>query len=195
MKLYLKGIVSLALATIVLVSASGLQAHCEVPCGIYGDSTRFVLLKEHITTMEKSINQINALKSESNVNHNQLHRWISNKEVHADKFGDIVTQYFMRQRIKTAKTAGKIGNFDNSYVQKLVLLHEMYVYSMKVKQSLSLGHIATLKMLVNRFESLYMGPKKAAHPTTGTTKINTAVKCPFTHGSGKTCNDNYHGKH
>ena len=160
-KMYLKSFVSLALVAIVLISGSGLYAHCEVPCGIYGDSTRFELLKEHITTMEKSINQIVALQGEADINHNQLHRWITNKEVHADKFGEIVTQYFMRQRIKPAQTAGKIGNFDNAYVQKLVLLHEMYVYSMKVKQSLNLGHIATLKMVVNRFETLYMGPKKA----------------------------------
>ena len=125
------------------------------------------------------------------INHNQLHRWITNKEIHADKFGNIVTQYFMRQRIKPAKTAGKIGNFDDTYVQKLVLLHELYVYSMKVKQTLNLRHIATLRMVLSRFESLYMGPKKVCHPTHGTAKTGGAVKCPFTHGSGKTTN--HHG--
>jgi nickel superoxide dismutase len=155
-KIYLKTIVLIALLTVLMTSATDLYAHCEVPCGIYGDSTRFALLKEHIDTMEKSINQIKTLQTETPINFNQLNRWITNKELHADKFGEIVTQYFMRQRIKTSETAGKLGNYDKEYVQKLVLLHEMYVYSMKVKQSLDLSNIETLKMVLKRFESLYM---------------------------------------
>jgi nickel superoxide dismutase len=36
-------------------------AHCEVPCGIYDDSVRVALIYEHITTIEKAINNINKL--------------------------------------------------------------------------------------------------------------------------------------
>ena len=30
-----------------------LAAHCEIPCGIYEDSVRINLIRDHITTMEK----------------------------------------------------------------------------------------------------------------------------------------------
>ena len=142
-------------AVLILANTGILMAHCEIPCGIYGDSTRFTLLKEHIATMEKSINQIEELSKTTPSNPNQLYRWVMNKEEHADKFGDIITQYFMRQRIHPAKTAGKLGNYDPEYVQKLVLLHELYVYSMKVKQSTDKSNIETLKMVLKRFETLY----------------------------------------
>ena len=40
-----------------VLSLSSLQskAHCEIPCGIYGDSVRIALIYEHITTVEKSM--------------------------------------------------------------------------------------------------------------------------------------------
>ncbi|MEM8908198.1 MAG: superoxide dismutase [Ni], partial [Bacteroidota bacterium] len=56
------------------------EDHCEVPCGIYGDSLRVALISEHIRTIEKASNQINKLSKESNPNYNQLIRWVVNKE-------------------------------------------------------------------------------------------------------------------
>ena len=41
------------------------SAHCQIPCGIYGDQTRFVTLYEHITTIEKSMNQIDELSQDA----------------------------------------------------------------------------------------------------------------------------------
>ena len=40
-------------------------AHCEIPCGIYGDEGRFDALLENATTIEKSMNEINKLSGES----------------------------------------------------------------------------------------------------------------------------------
>ena len=74
-------------------------AHCEIPCGIYGDEGRFALLLENATTIEKSMNEINKLSGESEKNNNQIVRWVVNKEHHADQIRDIVAQYFLAQRI------------------------------------------------------------------------------------------------
>jgi nickel superoxide dismutase len=145
----------LVLGFVAFTQAPALMAHCEIPCGIYDDPARFTELREHITTIEKSIKKIVEISQSEHPDHNQLHRWVMNKEDHAEKFGNIVTAYFMRQRIKPSKTPGKIGNFNTEYVQKLVLLHELYVYSMKVKQSTDLNHIATLRRVLKRFETLY----------------------------------------
>ena len=40
---------------------STIYGHCEIPCGIYDDSLRVAMIKEHINTVEKSMKQINLL--------------------------------------------------------------------------------------------------------------------------------------
>ena len=45
-----------------MVPAS-VQAHCQIPCGIYGDEMRFQMLEEHITTIEKSMKLIGELSA------------------------------------------------------------------------------------------------------------------------------------
>ena len=84
----------------LLAMSPTLLAHCEIPCGIYGDQLRFELWHENITTVEKSMNQIVKLSGEATLNYNQIIRWISNKEKHADDIREIAIQYFLTQRVK-----------------------------------------------------------------------------------------------
>ena len=49
-------VLSTALTSLVL--ATGALAHCEIPCGIYGDEARFGAIQENITTIEKSMTQL-----------------------------------------------------------------------------------------------------------------------------------------
>ena len=136
----------LFLMAMVVLGPSFVAAHCEIPCGIYDDSLRIKLLDEHVSTIEKSMNQILGLSGQTPMNHNQLARWVMNKEDHAKAFQDIVTQYFMTQRIK----------FDTpKYEQKVTLLHKMLVYAMKCKQTTDLKHIETLRSLIKEFSNLY----------------------------------------
>jgi len=150
----LAAIVFLAGVTPVVLS------HCEIPCGIYGDPARLDMLAEHITTIEKSMKQISMLSEGGAKNANQLVRWINNKEKHADAYTEIVTQYFMTQRIKPAAKGS--GAAHETYVNKLTLLHRMMVASMKCKQTTDLEHVATLRSLLGEFRVAYLGPK-AAH--------------------------------
>ncbi|MBI4721018.1 MAG: superoxide dismutase [Chitinivibrionia bacterium] len=136
-------------------------AHCEIPCGIYGDQMRIEMLKEHITTIEKSMAMIVQLSAESPVNYNQLVRWINNKDEHADQFQHIVSQYFMTQRIKPADPQDESA-YKRSAAQ-LVCLHQMLVYAMKCKQSTDAGHIQTLRGLVDTFSGLYFTESDKEH--------------------------------
>ena len=79
---------------------SNAGAHCEIPCGIYDDQLRAKLIAEHATTIEKSMKQIIELSKAKPLNYNQLIRWVSNKEAHATKIQNIISQYFLTQRIK-----------------------------------------------------------------------------------------------
>lgn len=128
-------------------------AHCEIPCGIYADSVRITLIKEHITTIEKSMNQIEEISQSSKPNYNQLVRWVNNKEEHAMKIQEIVSQYFLHQRIKIVDETQKEAY--EKYQKNLGLLHKMLVYSMKCKQTTDLAFIQNLRTTVADFEKAY----------------------------------------
>ena len=145
MSRYLARVLSLVLlGNLLLVSLAA--AHCEIPCGIYDDEMRIEMLREHITTIEKSMNQVILLEKDANRKANQLTRWVMNKEQHADELQEIVSQYFMTQRLKPDA---------KDYASKLQLLHEMLLAGMKSKQTTDLGQVKRLRELVDLFEKAY----------------------------------------
>ena len=102
------------------------------------------------------MNQIITLGAAETVDYNQLVRWVSNKEAHAQEIQDIVTAYFMAQRIKPPKDHGDESAV-NEYMHKLALLHAIQIHAMKAKQSTDLEEIETLRKLVAKFRSAYFG--------------------------------------
>ncbi|MHC4123595.1 MAG: superoxide dismutase [Ni] [Planctomycetota bacterium] len=146
---------------LVTVFASMVYSHCQLPCGIYSDSTRFDILAEHITTIEKSMNLITELTKQDKMNMNQIVRWVQNKENHSDEFSHIVTYYFMAQRIKPIDKAE--GPAYEKYIKKLTLLHEMLVYSMKAKQTTDLSNVEKLKTLLTEFKKAYFDSQSHQH--------------------------------
>ena len=137
-------------ASVVFFTAPNVAAHCEIPCGIYDDEMRINMIGEHINTIEKSMKEIMNLGAQNQINYNQLIRWVSNKEDHANEIQEIVGQYFMTQRIKADA---------KNYSQKLALLHKMLIYSMNCKQTTDLSHITTLRSLLKEFQTLYFEQK------------------------------------
>ena len=102
------------------------------------------------------MNQIITLGAAENVDYNQLVRWVSNKEAHAQEIQDIVTAYFMAQRIKPPKDHGDESAV-NEYMHKLALLHHIQIHAMKAKQSTDLEQIKTLREMVAKFRTAYFG--------------------------------------
>jgi nickel superoxide dismutase len=123
-------------------------AHCEIPCGIYDDEMRISIIAEHITTIERSMKQIVDLEKAQPINYNQLVRWVMNKEAHANKVQEIVTQYFMTQRIKPDH---------KNYEKKLIVLQKMLISAMNCKQTTRLSDSSALRSLLKEFHDLYFG--------------------------------------
>ncbi|MFC1526605.1 superoxide dismutase [Ni] [Candidatus Latescibacterota bacterium] len=147
------------LRTLVALSAVALwwqsapaDAHCEIPCGIYGDDLRFSMIMEDIETIEKSMTKIAELSAEMS-DLNQLARWVNNKEHHADHIREIVTQYFMTQRVKLPDESDAAAV--EAYRSKLAMLHKMLVYAMKCKQTTDLAHARTLHDVTHEFKAAY----------------------------------------
>jgi nickel superoxide dismutase len=150
---------SLYVWSLMLVAGTAL-GHCQIPCGIYGDATRITILHEHVTTIEKSMKLIGNLSGEKQPDNNQIVRWVVNKEEHADKIAHIATQYFLAQRTKPVSKDDKKAYTE--YSDKLAVLHEIIVASMKSKQSLDSANAAKLHALVDKLAALY-GIKQHKH--------------------------------
>ena len=97
------------------------------------------------------------LSQEGEKNYNQLVRWITNKEEHAQKIQEIVNQYFLTQRVKPVEPE-KAEEYAK-YVKQVTLLHQMLVSAMKTKQTTDLAHVEKFRALLLDFELTYFGPE------------------------------------
>ncbi len=144
----------LLVSLIVLTSATAIVlAHCQIPCGIYNDSVRFSLMREHVTTIEKSMKEIIHISEGDHSHNNQLVRWVMNKDNHANELSEIATYYFMAQRVKPVQEDKKAEY--EKYIKQITILHQIVVESMKAKQTTDLEICGKLKTLINQFETIY----------------------------------------
>ena len=152
----------------VLVALAGLLAfagpalsHCEIPCGIYGDAMRIHMMKEDMTTVDKSMKMIRTLGAEEQSDWNQLVRRVKNKEEHAGKIQHVVTQYWMTQRVKVPKDGEATPK--ETYEKQLTLLHKLLVTAMKMKQTTDQAHVDAARKLVDEFAATYFSPEDLKH--------------------------------
>ena len=156
-----KSILLIVLTAAFISLSSSLQAHCQIPCGIFNDHLRVKLMSEHVTTIEKSMKFIDKLSKDPASNMNQIVRWVNNKNDHADELTEIVTYYFLAQRIKIIDSSDKAAFAD--YQQKLSLLHQIMVYSMKAKQTTDLQNTDKLRTLIADFDKAYFNERDKKH--------------------------------
>ncbi len=132
-----------------------LFAHCQIPCGIYSDSAKIMQIQEDLDTIEKAMEQIVKLSSKNDPQSlNQVIRWTSAKETHAQNIQVIVTEYFMTQRLR-----------ENSkdYLKKLKTLHLLLVSSMKCKQSVELENVKNSRASLETFVKLFFTKEDIKH--------------------------------
>ena len=137
----------------ILLTASSAGAHCQVPCGIYGDELKFSELEQHIQTINKAGAQIRSISSKSPLSaqeQQQIVRWTNNKEEHAQKIIDEAANYFLAQRI-----ALEVDHYED----KVELLHHIIVYAMKSKQSAESEPTEILSTKISTLKELYLNHK------------------------------------
>lgn len=144
----LRHTVAATLFVLLLAAAPRADAHCQVPCGIYHDKMRVDMIREDIETVEKAVGQIQALAGKRDAQSaNQLNRWVSNKELHAEKIIRTISDYFMAQKIKPVDPRDKRGFA--AYQEMLTRHHVVMVAAMKCKQSAAPGDVTALKKAVD----------------------------------------------
>jgi hypothetical protein len=111
------------------------------------------MIAEHIQTIEKAMQQVYALSGHTPQNMNQIVRWVTNKEKHAEEIQHIISQYFLTQRIKGPDSENK-GEAE-SYLKKLTLCHQILVLAMKCKQTTDLDNVKKLRSAAEGFKKAY----------------------------------------
>lgn len=143
---HLNTLIAVAIALLATATTTAVaSAHCQVPCGIYGDQLRFQQLLEDEQTISKAqitINELSAGPLDAQ-GHNQMSRWVTTKEEHAQRIQDTISAYFLAQRIKP--------DADN-YGKTLMAAHMVIIDAMKCKQS---ADPATAKALETSILDLY----------------------------------------
>lgn len=133
-----------SVATLLCLTATTVFAHCQVPCGIYGDQLRFEQMLEDEHTISKAQLEISKFSDHPTPQDiNQVTRWVTTKEQHAQKIQDTIAEYFMAQRIKP-----DAENYDKT----LKAAHAVIIAAMKAKQS---ADPATAKALEDSIFDLY----------------------------------------
>lgn len=124
---------SVVAAITMIVRAPRAEAHCQVPCGIYDDAARITRLREDTATIAKAITNINELAGKHDAQAlNQAVRWINTKEEHASHIIEVVSLYFLAQKVKPV--APDAEGYDG-YLKSLADHHAVMVAAMKAKQS------------------------------------------------------------
>ncbi len=147
------------LLVIIFILSTQLSAHCQIPCGVYDDTMRIKMIEEHTLTILKSMNYIDANQGDL-LNQNQVTRWIISKEQHAQEIQDIVSEYFLTQRIKLKDDSKENQDL---YHAQLTALHNVMVDAMKCKQTTDTKNTTSLLENLDRFVNLYFDDHGKKH--------------------------------
>ena len=130
-----------------LFSLNAIYSHCQVPCGIYDDAMRIVILQEDFKTIKKAMKEINSLSTmKDGQSLNQLNRWVTTKDQHSTNIQRVVSDYFMTQRVKDK---------NSHYTDQLKYLHQILVYAMKSKQSVDEKNVNNGLKYIEDFSKVY----------------------------------------
>ena len=130
-------------------------AHCQVPCGIYDDAMKIIQINEDFNTIKKAMNKINELSINlDSVSLNQLNRWVNTKEDHASEIQNIISNYFLTQRIKETSP---------QYNEQITTLQRLLVITMKCKQTVDTNNVRLGIKLIESFNNIYFDSHGLEH--------------------------------
>ena len=149
----------LFIAGMVLVSTiPSAQAHCQMPCGIYDDPARIAELKEDAQTIRKAVTSMQTMVEDDDTDpllgFNQGARWVVTKDQHAQNIQDVVSYYFLTQRVKAVPADLSMPGHEY-YVQQLMGFHRILVAAMKCKQTVDIANVDELDKAIEAVSAWY----------------------------------------
>lgn len=110
----------------VLYGQGMLNAHCQMPCGIYHDEMVYGQIDQYVETMFKGITMLNSNKFDNAWDRNEFVRWVIQKEKASDDVAELFTKYFLQQKIKPG---------EDDTVKRISSVHHMLFLLVQIKQN------------------------------------------------------------
>lgn len=140
-------VLSLTTSAIPLTQTSSARAHCQIPCGIYDDHARVESMLEDAATVVKATKLIRELsRKRDSQSRQQMVRWVTNKESHAQKVISTMADYFLTQRVKPKQ---------KDYSARLADHHAVILAAMAAKQSVGAAPAEALVKSIKVLEKYY----------------------------------------
>ena len=142
----LKNLILIAVIACASISWQ-VNAHCQIPCGIYDDHERVQSMLEDTATVSKATKLMAELAGKSDAqSQNQMVRWVMNKEKHAQNIINTISDYFLTQRVKSSQ---------KDYTDRLVKHHAVIVAAMKAKQNADSKYAKELQKAIEALAPYY----------------------------------------
>lgn len=106
-----------------------LNAHCQMPCGIYHDDMVFDQIDQYVETVVKGITVLEDSKFKTIRERNEFIRWVMEKEKSSNDVAELITTFFLQQKIKP-------GEEDTP--ERLASAHRLLFLLVKIKQNADL---------------------------------------------------------
>lgn len=129
-----------------LMTFADLNAHCQMPCGIYHDDMVYDQIDQFVETVYKGISIMNENKFITVKDKNEFVRWVVQKEKCCNEATDLITTYFLQQKIKP-------GEADTT--QRIVVAHKLLFYIVAIKQNTELEFVKQFNEEWERFKVMF----------------------------------------
>jgi nickel superoxide dismutase len=129
-----------------LLSYGALSAHCQMPCGIYHDDMVYSLIDQYVETMYKGISVLNNSKFDNTQQRNAFIRWVMEKEKSSDQTANLITEYFLQQKIKSG---------EDDTTKRLISAHKLLFMLMQIKQNADLEIVKQFSEEWEKFKLMF----------------------------------------
>lgn len=93
-----------AVLTLSISNPHSVNAHCQMPCGIYHDDMVYDQIDQYVETMVKGMSILKKNDFSSPAESNRFTRWVIQKENASNEVAEILLTYFLQQKIKPGES-------------------------------------------------------------------------------------------
>lgn len=144
--MYKRLIIPGALAIFSFCLSDNLEAHCQMPCGIYHDQMIYDKIDEYFETMMKAVAAMNNNEFKTVQEKNQFIRWVMTKEKESDEVADVLLTYFLQQKIRP--------NDEESF-DLVKSAHKMLFLLVQIKQNADVNIVKEFGKEWDHFKELF----------------------------------------
>jgi len=152
-----------SLFLITLLGQAPLNAHCQMPCGIYNDQMVYDQVNQFYKTVYKGVMAMKNNKLETVEDKNQFVRWVMTKERLCNETAEIITKFFLQQKLKP----------DDEDTKPLILsAHKLLFLLVAIKQTVDVD-------IVNDFGKEWDHFKYLFHPEVECKPVIKMIENPY----------------